>query len=279
MGNRMQIRGSPGDSEKGGNAAVVVLPGGSFVLDGADVFGGDDSVEKPASSPFLLPSATTAGEGIRAEHAEVTLNSGTAAGGNARAMSGDAFGGDGISLLGSILRIRGGRVRAGEDASPKDFSVSPGWGVLARSSAVEMTGGIVKDTLNLQSSSTLDMTGGELPDDLAVGSASVATIRGGVVGRVLAASFEPVRACVEISGGHVQGPILVGQADLFILGTEFNLPFGEVSAQGPVGIIGRLADGQELGVIVRRFFSGSRIFLVERDSVPTGPDHCPAMMQ
>jgi hypothetical protein len=77
---------------------------------------------------------------------------------------------------------------------------------------------------------------------------------------------ERARSCVELHGGQVQGPISLEEATLFVVGSRFNLPFGEVVPADPaaseqIQLTGVLEDGSAIDVTIRRQQGGTLVLL------------------
>jgi hypothetical protein len=249
LGNGVQLSGAPGDAQRGGGVGVDVQATGTLVVEDADVFGGDDAVLKPADTA-MGAGVVRGGAAISATGAQVIVLAGTVEGGDANAGRGFGFAGNGINLLTSTLFVEGGVIRAGRTTRG-----AAGRAVSALGSSVQMTGGSIDD-LELR--------------------ASTAVVKGGSLGSVVMGSiafdvlaFQPfTRNCLEIAGGDIRGPLMIERStDLFVVGTVFNLPFGEVTAPDPIALVGRLVDGRLLSTFVFRGNAGgdaaSRVFLVD----------------
>ncbi len=255
LGGGGQVLGSPGNEQRGGNIAVDVATTGRVVVEDADVFGGDDATVKPDPTGA---GSVRGGAAIRAQGAQVTLRAGTIVGGDALPGRASGVAGNGIDLTASTLRVEGGLVRAGRTTRG-----TSGRAVVSRGSRVELAGGSIEE---------LELQG------------STAVVSGGSLGAVIVEPFPPdllrflpgASNCLEISGGLVRGPLSIQRAstDLFVRGTGFNLPFGEVTAPDPIPLVGRLVDGSPLAAFVFRGSAGSRVFLIE-DRGGVSASRCP----
>jgi hypothetical protein len=93
---------------------------------------------------------------------------------------------------------------------------------------------------------------------------------------------EQLASCVELRGGQAQGPILLsGPSRMFVVGSGFNLPFGEVPLPAdPVELqrlqlTGVLANGDAIDVSIQR--QESKLVLLDSATAPPQGLLCPPM--
>jgi hypothetical protein len=245
------IVGSLGSDETPGKPAVRVQRLGRLDVIAADLTGG----AALATTPGILPFA---GQGVVAGEAEVNVFGGTITGGPVllNGATGAFNASDGMLISFGRLNISGGRVRGGEVPSPGN----PGMGVRAVESTVTVTGGDI-DRIGFVHSRGF-LLGGRIGT---VSIGPIVFIEGPPPG--------PRRtSCVELHGGQIEGPIVLLNADLFISGSSFNLPFGEIREPSPgagqqLRLQGVLEDGSAIDVLIARGLG--RLVLVR--TPPTGP--------
>ena len=236
--------GAPGDDQTPGRPAVTVQSGGRLDVVAADLRGG-------AALTNQVPGNARPGQGIFASGGQVNVAGGTVQGGSVVVLGepGPFRGGNGAEVARGLLTIRGGQLRGGDAPPPGQ----PGDGVQATESNVLIFGGDI-DSLSLSASNAF-VFGGR------IGRLSIATI----FNFDALLSFTPFPSevvfrpsCLDLSGGQIQGPIVITLGNLFITGSSFNLPFGPVPAPPDLATVqqirltGVLADGSPIDVEIQR---------------------------
>jgi hypothetical protein len=239
------VIGAQGADETPAQAAVRVDPGGTLRVLAADLRGGDSVVSK-----ITTPSP---GAGIFAFAGDVDVSGGTVQGGSVvftNGPQGTLRGATGVKIASSALSVSGGQIRGG--AAPPQGT--RGNGVVALASRVVISGGDI-DSVGLSQSRAI-LLGGRI-GALVLSPIFVFEFFNPLLIDPIAPAPGQSSSCVELRGGQVAGPIFLTEASLFVVGSRFNLPFGEVLPADPtaleqIQLTGVLEDGSAIDVAIQR---------------------------
>ena len=248
------VMGAQGADEMAAEAAVRIDPGGTLRLVAADLRGGDSVVSK-----ITTPSP---GPGVLGLGAEVDVSGGTIRGGSViftNGPQGSLRGATGVKLAAGWLSVSGGQIRGG--AAPPQGT--PGNGVVALASRLTISGGDL-DSVGLSQSRAF-VLGGRL-GALVLSPIFVFDFFNPLLIDPIAPPSPSAESCVELRGGQVHGPIVLNEGSLFVVGSSFSLPFGEVPAADPgapgeIRLTGILETGDAIDVSIRR--DAGRLILLD----------------
>lgn len=290
--------------------AVAVRPGGSLVVEDADVLGRGIAVGSGAPPlPLLEPGAAIVSNGGR-----VRVIQGQVSGGNVLLQVAPQS--RLLGLLAPALVATGGStvvIEGGTLLSSGVFFASGGFGgnasfdfpstVSVRNSSLRVSGGSIGSgerqdlpppplifapsfarSLDAERS-LVEITGGSFGPGRVQLRGSNSRIRGGQIADlvlspapvdVLGSPPIPVSGCTELRGGSVSGVTIIGAGErLIVFGSGFNLPLGSVAVPGPatvstVALSGTLEAGNAFAFLVG-VASGASVSL----AAPGSPG-CPA---
>lgn len=250
--------------------AVRVQPSGVLFIEDAELFGGGTIVESPQQTPL-------ASAGIASDGGGVAVRRGTVRGGPVVIQvptSGRALAGAGVDASQSVVLVEGGTLIGGdivvqESGSGGGFA---GPGLQARESDVLVTGGSFKpgnpsrDARGVPTDSfvadfsAVEIDGGDFAGQASFFNSNV-LIQGGrfdAIRFVISGAFQTTPFCSEIRGGSISSIEVADFGTLFVFGTDFNLPFGEVSLAVLRRITGTLENGTPIDTPVSVPISGQR---------------------
>jgi hypothetical protein len=252
------VVGTLGSSRRSAGQAIEVRPGGRAMVVDATVIGGSFLADGP---PFDSRSASRpASAAIRSEAGTVQVMNGLVAGGSILYTRGDkpAFGSaPAIQASSGIVEISGGTIVGGGDATPAPLeAIGPpfgGPGVGVGSLAIQMligdlrvSGGVIvpgdrgpgaqgpgAGAVQLING-RMQISGGQFLGPIALKESSV-RVTGGNIGLLSLPPFEPraqigTRNCSEIRGGQIDRVVIANRQTLFVFGTDFDLPLGDLPA-------------------------------------------------
>jgi hypothetical protein len=297
--NGAQFFGAAGPSASSDQAgpAAIVDEGGTLIVQDAGLFGGG-----------FVPNPSDAGgvgaPGIQVSEAgTVVVFAGTIQGGNVSFQADPqsppdgrqvGVGGIGINInLDSVLDIRGGTIVGGSvttfQPDGQQFGVG-GVAIRAVQTDIAVSGGQIRPgtvqgklftndqpyAANIYGG-TLDVSGGTFQGKVQVNGVR-SVIRGGSL-PVLELSdplgFGPTSGCTEIRGGSVGMIRALGNENVFIFGTGFNVPPGVLPVSSPTGVTGTFADGTPIATLITRVNTSSFPSLGIIRLVAPGSPGCP----
>jgi hypothetical protein len=201
---------------------------------------------------------------------DLLVTGGTIQGGAVSVPDGTLQGNSGAGVLaqGGTVTIAGGQLRGG--AAP--IGVVPLGGLDSTVATVTIRGGTIDVARGTQS--RVIVLGGDL-GELRLDPIQFVQPIPGPNGGSLGYGLVTRPSCGELRGGTVRDAIGVVSSDLWVFGSRFNLPFGQVQVQtSPVRLTGELADGSAIDVAL---FNSGRTFLVPTPA-PGSPAATPGSM-
>lgn len=144
-----------------------------------------------------------------------------------------------------------------------------------------ISGGIIP-RIDIQGTATATMTGGTIDTGLIASSFAVVPAAQGamtITGGTIIGHVRPLQeSTLRIEGGSFTTSLMVpaGSSHLTLVGTGFNLPFGDYFAGGPlngINLIGTLADGSPLNVANANVVESATFTLAPANVVPE-PSTC-----
>lgn len=277
LGGRGSVFGSGGNAQNAPLPAVRVEPGGTVVVQDADVFGGGVVVQQPGQ-----PSSGAAGAGISSDagNGTIRVQQGLVSGGPVVVqVAGDVADqpAPGIQATDSSIDIAGGTIRGGGVVSQVGPLADglPAPAVLAQGGTLRMTGGTLTagglapqsdgdDPSVIAMDAQVEVVGGSFSDELLAADGR-ARILGGTVESLQLVSSTP-DGCRELRGGQV-GEIVVVGGRLIVAGT--GLALAPTAQPGVSKLTGTLEGGQAVNADVV-LDEGAVVQLV-----PAGSPGCP----